>query len=122
MAQFVAKWQAVQLCEIATSQRFIIGLCALLGVKPPTHQLEYPFERSITQLYGDGSSSPGRADCYKRGHFVWESKNFSFSRPGASPRSSSRFDEALLVAKPQRHRLGGIDDRAPPGASPGRHP
>jgi hypothetical protein len=36
----------------------------------PTPEQSYMFERPITFLHGDGSSSTGRVDCYRRGHFV----------------------------------------------------
>jgi hypothetical protein len=43
---------------------------ALLGVdKPhPTPEQGYMFERPVTFSHGDGSSPPGRMDCYKRDH------------------------------------------------------
>lgn len=71
---FIARWRGVTASEPATSQSFVNELCALLGVAPPTHEPHHQFERPITFQHGDGSSSPGRVDCYKRGHFVWESK------------------------------------------------
>lgn len=110
-AAFVQRWQDVSASELATSQSFVIELCALLGVEPPTHEAHYQFERPITFHHGDGSTSTGRIDCYKRGHFVWESKKLS--RPGRAPGaagplppaagrgSSPAFDAALLRARQQ---------------------
>ena len=39
----------------------------------PTPEQIYMFERPITFHHGDGSSSAGRVDCYRLGHFVLES-------------------------------------------------
>ena len=77
---FIQRWHGVAASELATSQSFVIELCALLGVEPPTHEPHYQFERPITFQHGDGTTSAGRVDCYKRGHFVWESKKL---KPGA---------------------------------------
>ena len=73
---FVARWQGVTASELATAQSFVMDLCELLEVPKPhaTAAQDYMFERPITFTHGDGSSSPGRADCYRRGHFVLEAK------------------------------------------------
>ena len=70
--QFIARWQGVALTaatELSTSQTFVLELCALLGVPTPLPNdvLDYVFERPITFAHGDGSTSPGRIDCYRRG-------------------------------------------------------
>ncbi|MDD2919924.1 type IIL restriction-modification enzyme MmeI [Rhodoferax sp.] len=70
--QFIAFWSQVSTSEIATAQSFVSGLCTLLNLPPPTHEPDYMFERPITFSHGDGSSSAGRIDCYRRGHFVLE--------------------------------------------------
>ena len=61
------------------------------------------FERPITFQHGDGSTSPGRVDCYRRGHFVWESKKLKAGiqsqASGAAP--TRAFDDALLRARAQ---------------------
>nr|WP_314353221.1 type IIL restriction-modification enzyme MmeI [Comamonas thiooxydans] len=71
---FIERWQNVTASELATAQPFVMELCELLGVsKPhPTSAQDYMFERPVTFSHGDGSSSAGRIDCYKRGHFVLE--------------------------------------------------
>lgn len=68
---FIERWQGVTASELATAQTFVMDLCELLGVpKPhPTPAQDYMFERPVTFTHGDGSSSAGRVDCYKRGHF-----------------------------------------------------
>ncbi len=100
---FIAKWSGITASELATAQSFVIELCSLLGVEPPSHEPHYQFERPITFRHGDGSSSAGRVDCYKRGHFVWESKKLKTGiqgqASGAAP--SKAFDEALLKARQQ---------------------
>jgi uncharacterized protein with FMN-binding domain len=101
VASFITRWQGVQLTaasELSTSQTFILDLCALLGVPTPLPSLEqdYLFERPVTFQHGDGSTSSGRIDCYKRSAFVWESKKLR-----NTPVAGKRFDIALLAARAQ---------------------
>jgi hypothetical protein len=103
-ADFIQRWQGVQLSsssELASSQTFILELCALLDVPTPlpTEAQDYMFERPISFAHGDGTSSAGRIDCYKRGHFVWESKKLRLSPTGE--KANQRFDTALLAARSQ---------------------
>lgn len=118
-AGFIQRWHGVAASELATSQSFVIELCALLGVAPPTHEPHYQFERPITFQHGDGSTSAGRVDCYKRGHFVWESKKLkagiTAQQAGAAP--TKAFDDALLKARTQAENYA----RALPAAE-GRPP
>lgn len=98
MAQaFIERWQGVAASELATAQTFVMDLCDLLGVpKPhPTIAQDYMFERPITFNHGDGSSSAGRIDCYRRGHFVLEAKKL---KAGAHTRG---YDDGLLRARSQ---------------------
>jgi hypothetical protein len=53
------------------------------------------FERPITFRHGDGSTSAGRIDLYRRGCFVLESKKLRGLAPGKG------FDDALLRARSQ---------------------
>ncbi len=96
-AAFIARWQGVTASELSTAQSFVIDLCALLGVdKPhPTPEQSYMFERPITFQHGDGSTSAGRIDCYKRGHFVLEAKKLH------APSHTKGFDNGLLRARSQ---------------------
>ncbi len=99
--QFIARWQGVALTaatELSTSQTFVLEFCALLGVPTPlpTDALDYVFERPITFAHGDGSTSPGRIDCYRRGHFVWESKKLRYVNAGGAA-----FNSAMLTARSQ---------------------
>jgi hypothetical protein len=100
-ADFIARWQGVQITnasELSSSQTFILDLCALLQVPTPlpTAAQDYMFERPITFAHGDGSTSAGRIDCYKRGAFVWESKKLR-----NTPALGKRFDIAMLTARSQ---------------------
>ena len=76
---FIRRWQNVAVLpatEIATAQSLVRDLCDVLGVPHPhpTETQDYQFERPITFAHGDGSTSAGRIDCYKRGAFVLEAK------------------------------------------------
>ncbi|MGB4585249.1 MAG: DNA methyltransferase, partial [Rhodoferax sp.] len=93
--QFITFWSKVKGSELATAQSFVSGLCALLNMPPPTHEPDYMFERPITFSHGDGSSSAGRIDCYRRGHFVLEAKKLKNNAP------TKGFDDALLRARTQ---------------------
>ena len=62
------------------------------------------FERPITFRHGDGSTSPGRVDCYRRGAFVLESKKLksgALARQSADGKTTKGFDDALLRARSQ---------------------
>lgn len=94
---FIKKWTGVVASELSTSQSFLIDLCHLLEVdKPhPTAEQDYMFERPITFAHGDGSTSAGRIDLYRRGAFVLESKKLK------APSHTKGFDDALLRARSQ---------------------
>jgi len=94
---FIQRWQGVAASELATAQTFVMDLCELLGVpKPhPTPAQDYMFERPVTFSHGDGSSSAGRIDCYKRGHFVLEAKKLK------ALAHTKGFDDGLLRARSQ---------------------
>ncbi|WP_413892154.1 class I SAM-dependent DNA methyltransferase [Candidatus Skiveiella danica] len=115
---FIARWRGVTASELSTSQSFVIQLCELLGVEAPhpTPEQSYMFERPITFTHGDGSTSAGRIDCYRRGHFVWESKKLKDGERQAAA-GSRRFDDALLRARTQAENYA----RALPAAE-GRPP
>ena len=98
---FIARWQGVALTaatELSTSQTFVIELCTLLGVPTPLpiDALNYVFERPTTFAHGDGSTSPGRIDCYRRGHLVWESKKLRYVNAGGAA-----INNAMLTARLQ---------------------
>jgi hypothetical protein len=101
IAAFIARWQGATGKEIANFQPFMRELCAALGLPdaPPETgdpaKDAYVFERSITFAHGDGSTSPGRIDFYRRGAFVCEGKRV---KAGAQTKA---FDDALLRARTQ---------------------
>lgn len=68
---FIAKWRGVNASELSTSQSFLIDLCHLHEVPAPhpTPEQDYMFERPISFSHGDGSTSAGRIDLYRRGAF-----------------------------------------------------
>ncbi len=110
---FITRWSGSAASELATAQSFVIELCALLGAAPPhaTAAQDYMFERPVTFQHGNGSTSSGRIDCYRRGHFVLEAKKL---KAGAHTRG---FDDGLLRARSQAENYA----RALP-ASEGRPP
>ncbi len=60
------------------------------------------FQPSVTVGHGDGSSSAGRIDCYRRDAFSWESKKFKPGVVAAAARSTGKaFDDTLLRARAQ---------------------
>lgn len=77
---FIQKWSKSGGSEQGNSQPFLIGLCHLLGVPEPDqsktnyHENEYTFERKVKSNSADGKGSWNRIDLYKRGCFVFESK------------------------------------------------
>jgi hypothetical protein len=110
---FIAKWSGVTASELSTAQSFALDLCWLLDVPlpHPDPEQQYMFERPVTFAHGDGSTSAGRIDLYKRGCFVLEAKKLK------APTHTKGFDDALLRARSQAEQYA----RALP-ASEGRPP
>lgn len=98
---FIARWANVSGSERANYQLFITELCSLLALPLPeparedTRDNAYVFERRVTFAHGDGSSSSGYIDCYRRGHFVLEAKKVKAAS------HTKGFDDALLRARAQ---------------------
>ena len=98
---FISRWRAAGGSERANCQLFVTELCALLGLPAPEPAREdvrdnaYVFERRVGFAHGDGSTSSGFIDCYRRGAFVLEAKKL---RAGAHTKG---FDDALLRARAQ---------------------
>ena len=90
--ELIAKWERSGGAENANAQPFIIDLCDVLGVNRPAPSEEndahntYVFERTVQHVERDVVSTR-RIDCYKRDHFILESKQSS-----ASSRRAARFD------------------------------
>ncbi len=112
--EFIARWRGSAAAELANSQSFLKELCLLLGVPEPdpTQQDEsfntYVFEKAVLFNNGDGTTSPGRVDLYRKGCFVLESKQ-------GAERKAAELAEALATkAKLKRFRLGTAQ-RGTPG-------
>lgn len=77
---FLARWKNASGTERSNYQIFVSDLCAILEAPVPdpssddTHDNAYVFERRVTFAHGDGSSSSGFIDCYRRGAFVLETR------------------------------------------------
>jgi hypothetical protein len=102
---FIARWRRAGGSERANYQLFVTELCTLLGVPLPQpaqgeqRDNAYVFERRVSFAHGDGSSSAGFIDCYRRGAFVLEAKKL---KAGISPKGlTPGFDDALLRARAQ---------------------
>lgn len=126
---FIARWERSASAERANYQSFLIGLCKLLGVTEPEPagpddlRNAYVFERAVTFDNGDGTTSAGRIDLYKRGSFVLEAKQGSAGKGaddqpmlldlsggarkgkrGTAVRGTEAWTAAMLKAKAQAER------------------
>ena len=81
--EFISAWRDTGGSELANTQSFINGLCDLIGVSTPDGskaddtENDYVFERRVFADNGDGTTSFGRIDCYRRGAFILEAKQGS---------------------------------------------
>lgn len=98
--RFIARWQSAGGSERANYQLFITELCELLELpKPEPAQADardnaYVFERRVSFAHGDGSSSNGFIDCYRRVCFILEAKQTKLAEA-----IGKVFDDALLRAR-----------------------
>lgn len=135
---FVARWKASGAAERANYQLFLSELCDLLDVPRPDpagpHDAgnAYVFERNVTFRHGDGSTSVGRIDLYKRGCFVLEAKQgvdqkaggpgllaaaAAPARRGTGVRGTRGWDDAMLRARGQAEAYAKalpVDEGWPP--------
>lgn len=119
---FIERWRDSGASERANYQMFLRELCELLGVDfPEPSQADesrnaYVFERTVRFDHGDGTSSTGRIDLYKRGCFVCEAKQGSDpaeqaelfgepapSRRGTAVRRTKGWDQAMVRARNQAY-------------------
>ena len=114
---FLARWSGASGSELANYQLFLTELVALLELPRPepasedTRDNAYVFERRVQFAHGDGSTSLGRIDLYRRGHFVCEAKRI---KAGAHTKG---FDLALMRARSQAEeyaRALPADEGRPP--------
>ena len=134
---FIAHWSAASASERANSQPFLLELCDLLAVpRPDPHPDQgYFFEFPVLEHHPGGTTSHGRIDLYRRGHFVLESKQFQEQKAEQSHlglaaeaagviarkkssqpvRGTGAWDDAMLKARGQAERyVRAIPDDNPP--------
>lgn len=111
--QFIDRWKDSGGAELANSQSFLKELCSLLDVPQPeptqadeSHN-RYVFEKAMTFNNGDGTTSAGRADLYRSGCFVLESKQRVERKEAAQP-------EILATATKQKKSRAGTVQRGTP--------
>ncbi|WP_076072950.1 class I SAM-dependent DNA methyltransferase [Sphingomonas montana] len=116
---FIAQWRDTGGSELANTQSFINGLCRLIGVAAPdgsrtddAHN-DYVFERRVFQDNGDGTSSFGRIDAYRRGAFILEAKQGSDADRAAALRGEDDLDLFGQTASARMKR--GTARRGTPG-------
>ncbi|WP_334181092.1 DNA methyltransferase (plasmid) [Synechococcus elongatus PCC 11801] len=103
-AEFVARWESSGGSERANYQLFLIELAELLGVEKPNPAGDdsldnsYVFERRVQFQHGDGKTSPGYIDLYRRGCFVCEAKKLKTTTKG---KQGQGFNTAMLQARSQ---------------------
>ncbi len=121
-AAFIARWQKSGAAERANYQLFLSELCDVPGVPrpdptaPDDEANAYVFERAVTFHHGDGTTSTGRIDLYRRHGFVCEAKQGADAvapsplrdaraapppRKGVARRGSIAWDDAMLRARGQ---------------------
>ncbi|MEN9480676.1 MAG: hypothetical protein RLZZ298_2071 [Pseudomonadota bacterium] len=99
--QFIKRWQSVGGSERANYQIFIGELCELLDLPKPdpaqddTRDNAYVFERRVVFRHGDGGSSNGFIDCYRRGSAIIEAKKLKLGK------ETKGYDDAMLRARAQ---------------------
>lgn len=107
---FIDKWAGSQGAERANAHSFLNELADVLGVPRPDPTTGdaradgYVFERPLT--FRDGKQNKGFIDLYKRGSFVWETKQGADAKRTASGRRlrtghgkrGTRAWEATMVA------------------------
>jgi type I restriction-modification system DNA methylase subunit len=112
LTDFLRRWEASGASERANAQIFLSELCDVLEVsrpeptKPRDEENAYVFEKGVTFTHGDGSTSAGRIDLYKRGCFVLEAKQGTLeeapqAKHGHGKRRSHVWDEAMMRARGQ---------------------
>ncbi|MDT4895363.1 MAG: hypothetical protein QOH25_440 [Acidobacteriota bacterium] len=135
---FIERWASSGAAERANYQIFLTELCDVLNVprpeptKPDEDDNAYVFEKAVTFHHGDGTSSTGRIDLYKRGCFVLEAKQGSDqnnqpqpelvprtrrARRGTAVRGTQSWDQAMMAARGQAEQyaraLPTVEGRPP---------
>src|SRR5512133_117117 len=121
--EFIRRWRDSAAAERSNCAPFLGELCEILGVEKPRpagaddSKNSYVFERTVHMENGDGTSSIGRIDLYKRGCFVLEAKQGSdvgtdgnqltlipmpkAGRRGTAVRGTAAWDAAMTAARGQ---------------------
>lgn len=116
--EFITRWKESGAAERANYQLFLSELTDLLEVpRPQPAQADdehnsYVFERAVIFNNGDGTTSTGRIDLYKRGCFVLEAKQGSDRVTTTAPLFG---DEAELIASRGRQGRRGMAVRGTSG-------
>lgn len=138
ITNFIERWASSGAAERANYQIFLTELCDVLEVSrpEPTKSDEddnaYVFEKAVTFHHGDGTSSTGRIDLYKRGCFVLEAKQGSDqnnqpqpelttrtrrTRRGTAVRGTQSWNQAMMAARGQAEQyaraLSATEGRPP---------
>jgi len=95
--------------EMSNYQLFVERLTGALGIPQPafaredTRQNDYVFERNVTFHHPNGTTSSGRIDCYKRGHFILEAKQ---SAKRQSQRDKDMQEQLTLAGIETAQKMG----------------
>lgn len=111
---FIERWERSGAAERANYQMFLSELCDIIGVprpdptSPDPAKNRYVFDRAITRINPDGSTSTNYIDLYKAGCFVNETKQglsaadatdeiakTTATKTGHGKRGTIAFDKAL---------------------------
>lgn len=112
---FIARWRVSEGAERAAYAQFLSELCRLIGVEaplPPTSDSDavtYRFEYPVRFPDGQGGSTTGRIDLYRKGAFVLEAKQ---SRLKGQAKEVLPAQGALPFAEPAGPRGRRGADRA----------
>ena len=115
---FITRWHPSGGAERANYQLFLSELCDALGVSRPDpaksndYENVYIFERSVIFENGDGTTSPGSIDLYKRGCFVLETKQGVEKKEAAQPLSQAERQRRKKRRKGHGVRGSGTWDTA----------
>lgn len=122
---FIRRWQSSGTAERANYVSFLNEMCDLLSVprpdptQPDDEHNAYVFERAVTFQNGDGTTSNGWIDLYKRSCFVLEAKQGSEKnsddsdaiaakprkvKKGTATRGTKQWNDAMLAAHGQAER------------------
>lgn len=109
---FIEKAKASGGAEMANCQPFIERLCRFPSLPEPdlatehNHRNDYVYERRIEFKHPDGTTSPGRIDLYKRGHFILEAKQSAKRAKPAAAHQPGLFPEDMIQTKAGQAKRG----------------